>query len=44
MKKLAVLIAILGLVVTALFVVPALETDSSQVFLRVGLASEGGGD
>ncbi len=44
MKKLAVVAAILGLVATALFVVPALETDSSQVFMRVGLAGEGGGD
>lgn len=44
MKKLAALVAILGLIVTALFVIPALETDSSQVFMRVGIAGDGGGD
>jgi hypothetical protein len=43
-KKLAAVVAILGLVATAVFVVPALETDSSQVFSRVGIADGDGGE
>jgi len=43
MKKLTV-VAILGLILAALFVAPVIETGSSQMFSRVGIAGGDGGE
>ena len=44
MKKLIVLAAALALAAASLFVFPAVESPSSQVFSRVGQAGPAGGD
>ncbi len=43
MKKLIVLAVALALVAASLFIFPTVETNSSQVFSRVGQAGVGGG-
>ena len=44
MKKLVVLAVALALAAASLFVIPAVESPSSQVFSRVGQAGAGQGE